>query len=129
MINILLALLNIGSTAAFQAFVSALIAAYFTSFLIAAGVMLHQRLTTPESEINWGPFRLRGFGVPVTILAILYSILGIFFSFWPAAVHPNETTMNYSVLLLGGVLIFSMIFWVLHGRKVYTGPIIEVGER
>lgn len=128
MVNMLLALVNIGSSEAFQAFIALLIAAYFSSFSLAAGVMLHKRLTTPESKIFWGPFRLGRAGVPITIIAILYSVLGIFFSFWPAYVHVNATTMNYSSLIFGGALIFSLGFWVVYGKRVYTGPIMETGR-
>ena len=126
MVNLLLALINIGSSEAFLAFIAVLIAAYFLSFVLAATVMLHKRLTTPESEILWGPFRLGRAGVPVTVVAILYSILGIFFSCWPSYSKVNATTMNYSSLILGGALIISLVFWVAHGRKVYTGPVIEI---
>ena len=87
--------------------------------------MLHKRLTTPPSQIFWGPFRLGRAGVPITIVAMLYSVLGIFFSFWPAFTHVNATNMNYSSLIFGGVLMFSLVFWVVYGRKIYTGPIME----
>lgn len=33
--------------------------------------------------------------------------------------------MNYAIAYLGGILIFAGIFWVVAGRKFYTGPIIE----
>lgn len=124
-VNVLLALISLGSTAAFAAFYSVVLAAYYSSFLLAAGVMLRKRLTTADSEMPWGPFRLKRAGVPVTIAAMLYSILALFFSFWPATTPVSAAGMNYSVLIFGGALIFSLSFWVLYGRKVYIGPIWE----
>jgi choline transport protein len=121
----LVSLINIGSTQAFEAFIGILIAAYFSSFLLAAAVMLHKRLTTPESELPWGPFRLKKFGVPLTIIAMAYTGLGLFWSFWPYTPEVSAENMNYSVLLFGGALIFAMIFWAFWGRKVYVGPILE----
>ena len=90
--------------------------------------MLNKRLNTPDADIPWGPFKLGKFGVPITILAILYSVLGAFFSMWPTAMHPTWATMNYCVFVYGGVLIFSMLFWLVYGRKHYTGPVIEIRE-
>ena len=34
--------------------------------------------------MEYGPFRLGRWGVPVTIASLVYSVIGIFFSFWPA---------------------------------------------
>ena len=126
-ISLLLALINIGSSEAFLAFISLLVAAYFSSFLLAAGVMLYRRLTMPDSSFIWGPFRLGRAGVPITIVAMLYTVFGIFFSFWPPNITVTAANLNYSPVIFGSALIFSLGFWVLHGRKVYTGPVMEPG--
>ena len=127
-ISLLLALINIGSSVAFNAFTGLVIAGFYSSFVIAASVILLRRLTRKDIPIRWGPFRLGRAGIPVNVIAIAYSIVGIFFSFWPPGVDPTATTMNWSVAVYGGVLLFSLGFWAVHGRKVYTGPIVEVGD-
>ncbi len=127
-ISLILALINIGSTAAFSAMLSLVIASFYSSFLISAVVILHKRLTVPNDQIIWGPFKLGRAGIPITILSIIYTVIGIFFSFWPSTVNPTAQTMNWSVAVFGAALIFSMIFWFVHGRKVYTGPIIEISN-
>lgn len=91
--------------------------------------MLHKRLTTPASDLIWGSFRLGRAGVPITVLALIFTAIGIFFSFWPANVTVTAQTMNWSVTVYGGVLILSLVFWVIHGRKVYKGPIMEITHR
>lgn len=125
-INLLLALINIGSSVGFGAFLSLIIASYYSSFILAAAVMLNKRLTTPNSQIPWGPFRLGKLGVPITVIAIAYSMLGGFFSMWPTAVNPSLESMNYCILVYGGALLIAGVFWVLYGRKTYTGPVIEI---
>ena len=127
-INLLLALINVGSSVGFGAFISLIVAGYWSSFLLAAGVMLNKRLTTPNSEIPWGPFRLGRAGVPVTLLAIAFSLVEVFFSMWPATPDPTPVSMNYCVLGYGAALLFSLGFWVLYGRKTYKGPIMETIE-
>lgn len=124
-INVLLALISVGSYTAFGAFYSVVLAAYQSSFLLAASVMLAKRLKTPASEMPWGPFRLRKLGVPITVVAIIYTVIALFFSFWPAFSTVDAANMNWSCLIFGGAVIFSMIFWLVHGRKVYVGPIWE----
>ena len=128
-VNLLLALINIGSSVGFGAFISLIVASYYSSFILSASVMLNKRLRTPDSEIPWGPFRLGRFGVPITITAILYSLLGAFFSMWPTVKNPSIEEMNYCVLVYGGVMLFSMLFWLVYGRHHYTGPVVETTSR
>lgn len=128
LINFLLALINIGSSTAFNAFTSLVVAAFHSSFIVSASVLLLKRLTTPSYDsIRWGPFKLGPvFGLIVNVASICYGLLAVFFSFWPATAVVNAQTMNWSVVVFGGVLLFSIGFWAVHGRKVYTGPVVEI---
>ena len=122
---LLLSLISVGSAEAFQAFYSVQLASYFSVFLVPACVMLHKRLTTPDAQIPWGPFRLGRWGVPLTVVAIVYTTVALFFSFFPGSLPVTPENMNYSVLIYGAAILFMLGFWVVHGRKVYTGPIWE----
>ncbi|ERF70773.1 hypothetical protein EPUS_08331 [Endocarpon pusillum Z07020] len=128
-VSLVLALINIGSSTTFHALISLTIAAFYSTFLLSAGILLHKRLTTPYGHIHYGPFRLGRLGVPIIILSILYSVIGFFFSFWPPSPRPTAVTMNWSVAVFGGTTIFSLVFWLIYGRKVYTGPLIEIELR
>ena len=110
----------------FDAFISLVIAGYYSSFILSASVMLHKRLITPDSDLPWGPFRLGRAGVPVTVVAIAYSFIGAFFSMWPTTVNPSAESMNYCVVVFGSVILFSLFFWLLYGRKHYSIPILEI---
>lgn len=63
--------------------------------------------------------------MPITIMAILYSVVALFFSFWPQTAQVQPAGMNYSILIFGVALLFSWGFWAVYGRKVYVGPIWE----
>lgn len=126
LVSLLLALINIGSTTAFNALTSLVVASFYSSFALAAAVYLHRKLTTPATSMVYGPFQLGRAGVPVIVLSLAYSIVGIFFSFWPPISKVSAVTMNWSILVFGGVLLFSLFFWAIHGRNVYTGPILEI---
>ena len=125
-ISLLLALINIGSTTVFNALTGLTVAGFYTSFIIAAAVMLHKRLTTPDSELRWGPFKLGRAGIPLLVISICYSIIGVFFSFWPSSHDPTPKTMNWSVVVFLGVVALSIVHWFMYARHVYTGPIIEI---
>ncbi|KAM0800484.1 amino acid transporter-like protein [Usnea florida] len=125
-INLLLALINIGSSVGFDAFISLIIAGYYSSFILSASVMLNKRLTTPDSDLPWGPFKLGRAGVPVTVVAIAYSFIGAFFSMWPTTVKPSGESMNYCVVVFGGVMLFSLFFYLVYGRRHYTVPTLEI---
>ena len=128
-VNLLLSLIHIGSTVAFNAFLSLAIAGFYSSFLISATVMLRYRLRTPASMIPWGPFRMGRLGTPITLFSIAYSAQGMFFSFWPPKSQVTLESMNWSVVVFVGVIALSLVFWLFHGRKVYKGPIVEITLR
>ncbi|KAL8821612.1 MAG: hypothetical protein Q9223_000355 [Gallowayella weberi] len=121
-ISLALALINIGSTKAFNALTSLVIASFYSSFSLAAAVLLYRKLSRKTPELVYGPFNMGRAGIPVIVLSIIYSVIGIFFSFWPPTAVVDAVTMNWVVVVFGGALLFSLLFWVVHGRKVYTGP-------
>lgn len=125
-ISLLLALINIGSSTAFNALTSLVVAGFYGTFIISASVLLHKRLTTPKGYIRYGPFHLGRVGVPIIITSIIYSVFGVFFSFWPSVPKPTAVTMNWSVVVFMGTLILSMVFWAVYGRKHYKGQLVEV---
>jgi choline transport protein len=76
--------------------------------------------------LAWGPFRIPGiFGIINNIYACLYMIFVIFWSVWPPVTPVDAMTMNYSVVVTGGVILFSVIWYWVRGRKEYQGPTID----
>lgn len=122
-ISMVLALINIGSTEAFRALTSLVVSAFYATYVISFAVLLNKRLTT---SIEYGPFSMGRAGIPIICLAIIYSVIGIFFSFWPETPELVAEEMNWAIAVFGGVLLLSLSFWVIHGKKVYTGPIVEI---
>ena len=50
-----------------------------------------------------------------------------FFSLWPPAQPVDARSMNYSLFVTGVVIVFSLVYYFIWARKVYKGPVIEVG--
>lgn len=80
-----------------------------------------------NSELSWGPWKIpEPFGTIVNALGCAYMIVILLFSFFPITVNPTPSGMNYSCLMTGTVGIFAIVFYLLHGHKVYKGPVVEV---
>ena len=142
LIACLLALINIGSSTAFNDIISLAIVGLFSSYLIVCILFLWRRMSghiksyadTPEFVANvpgkqlvWGRWRLpKTFGILNNIFSIIYLIIILFFSFWPSTTPVTASTMNYSSLMLGAAIIFSIIYYFVWAKKVYEGPVVEV---
>jgi uncharacterized membrane-anchored protein len=81
----------------------------------------------PGKKLVWGPFHVPGiWGILINGFAVIYIIIVIFWSFWPTAMNPSVTDMNYSVVGWGGVIFLATLYYVVRARHVYTGPVVEV---
>lgn len=141
-IAVLLSLINIGSPVAFMNVTSLSISCLYASYLIAAVLLLYRRMTngfsmpnaelpalanTTGAELVWGPFHLPGaLGIANNIFSIAYLVVVGFFSFWPPVLNPTPDMMNYSVVVTGAVVIFSVVYYLVWARKEYNGPIVEI---
>ncbi|XP_014552009.1 hypothetical protein COCVIDRAFT_111346 [Bipolaris victoriae FI3] len=149
----LLALINIGSSTAFNGTISLVLEGFYLSYLLAVALLLWRRLRgdldgdisdtvmqihpqihsntqVHEKRMSWGPWRLRGaLGVANNVVAIAYLCLIIFFSFWPTQANPDLQGMNWAGVVTGGVAAFSVLYYVLLAKKTYTGPVVEVDPR
>lgn len=123
-ITVLLALINIGSTQAFNAVVSLVVAGFLGSYVIPIALLLYTRVRNPTS-LNWGPWVLGRWGVACNISGLIWTIIVFFFSFWPTVVPVDKTSMNYSSLLWGGTTVFGIIFYIVYGKRTWVGPVIE----
>jgi choline transport protein len=148
-------LIVIGSSTVFNDVIALSVSSLFLSYLICSCLLLYRRCTgailpasavettTPTGDpssvvlntvddtgavvLVWGPFHVPGiWGVLVNIFAIIYLVIGIFFSLWPPTREVTGSTMNYGVVGTGGVIILSTAYYVCYARKIYTGPVVEI---
>ncbi|KAL9025497.1 MAG: hypothetical protein Q9196_005692 [Gyalolechia fulgens] len=142
-IAILLSLISIGSTVALNDVLSLTVASLFLSYFACCSLLLWRRCTggifdrkltsrdaanlPQSSQLSWGPFHIPGmWGVVINIIGCTFLIIVIFFSFWPPGTPVTPSTMNYSVLATGLVVIISTVYYAVCAHKVYTGPVVEV---
>ena len=142
----LLALINLGSTTAFNGVISVSIAGLFSSYLLTSSLLLYRRCTGAIAPSNtalsphtsqatnsthtyavWGPWKVPGiFGVANNAFACVYLLFVFFFSFWPTYKEVTPATMNWSVLVTLTIAGVSALYYVIAARKTYRGPVVEI---
>lgn len=86
----------------------------------------HVRLEISQPPLIWGPWKVPGFlGTMNNIYACTYMLFVLFWSVWPSETPINYTTMNCSIVVTGGVLILSGLWYFLRARNEYDGPLID----
>ncbi|MCJ1393349.1 hypothetical protein MMC18_006222 [Xylographa bjoerkii] len=143
-ISCLLSLINLGSSTAFDDIISIAVAGLYSSYLITLSLLLYRRCTggisfssspsgtltnTAGAQLTWGPWHLPGlYGIIVNGFACFYLTTAFFFTFWPDTKAPSAEDMNYSSLMFGGTILFSVVYYLIRGRTDYSGPIVEVAR-
>lgn len=141
-ISYILALINIGSSVAFNDLVSLTINGLYGSYFIGNSLLLWRRVArhirpynsedkeltnVSNDNLSWGPTHIpEPFGTIINAFGCMFLFVMLFFSFWPPAVNPTAATMNMSSVMVGATVIWSVIYYAIWARKVYTGPVIEI---
>ncbi|EXJ63122.1 hypothetical protein A1O7_03567 [Cladophialophora yegresii CBS 114405] len=121
----LLGLLNIAATTAFNAILSLAVVGLYLSYLLPVAVILWRRIKRPDS-LRWGPFKLGQWGIALNVTSIIYTVFCCVFLLFPPYRPVTAMNFNYASVVLGGVLLLSAVYWFIRGRKVYTGPACEI---
>ncbi|UNI19419.1 hypothetical protein JDV02_005603 [Purpureocillium takamizusanense] len=123
-VTILLAMINIGSTVAFNAIASLGTAALISSYIISITCVAIKRYRSEKlPHARWS---LGKFGGPINILSIAYLIVVFVFSFFPQTVIVTLESLNWNILIYGFTILFAVIWFFVRGRKQYLGPIAYV---
>ncbi|RAO67298.1 uncharacterized protein BHQ10_003310 [Talaromyces amestolkiae] len=84
------------------------------------------RITFAPTQLVWGPWHIPGLlGIINNAYACIYMVFVIFWSVWPPATPVAADTMNYSVVVTGGVIILSIVWYWIRGHKEYKGPLVD----
>ncbi|KAL8825272.1 MAG: hypothetical protein Q9191_004511 [Dirinaria sp. TL-2023a] len=150
----LLALIYIGSSTVFEDVVSLSVSGLYGSYFVPCSLLLWRRTTgkmkdyTSDDEeglggnpqaisepreddiaqppLMWGPWRVPGvLGTINNAFACVYILFVLFWSFWPPTTPATAENMNYSVLVTGAVISFSIVYYFVWGKTQYLGPLID----
>lgn len=122
-IQMLLGLINLGSTSAFTAFVSvgviALAVAYAMPIFFS---LLHGRVEVQKAPWNCG----RVIGTAVNCLALMWIGFELVLFSMPMALPVTPVTMNYASVVFMGFLTISAIWYFVYARKCKSLPHLTV---
>jgi amino acid transporter len=119
-ITVIIALINIGSSAALNTIVALLTGATSFSYALSIACILTKRLR--KEPLPPARFSLGRYGTAINVFATLYVIVSAVASFFPVSVPTNAENMNWSSVMFGGMLIIACVDYVVRGRKHYTEP-------
>lgn len=124
-ITILLSLINIGSSVAFNAIISLQVVALMMTYCCSISCILYRRIVHPEllPHARWS---LSKWGIPVNCIGVAYVTFSFFWSFWPNAIPVTAENFNWSVVLFVGIFAICIVQYFVQGRKVYFGPVTTV---
>ncbi|KZZ88861.1 Amino acid/polyamine transporter I [Ascosphaera apis ARSEF 7405] len=121
----LIALINIGSQTAYTAVLSLASVTHLVSYIIPIFFVLLKRIREPGT-IEWGPFHMGRWGIPVNIWALCYSIYCAIFNVFPEIMPVTAANMNYAGPVLGFICVLAMIDWFVRGRRNWQGPRVRI---
>jgi len=120
-ISILLSLINIGSVIAYNNITSLGVNALLSSYIVSISCVCFKRWRRePLLARRWN---LGRFGFAINLFSVLFLILVYTFCFFPPQPNPPLEEMNWSILIYGGVILFSLAYFFYKGRHVYVGPV------
>ncbi|KAF2096693.1 putative amino acid transporter [Rhizodiscina lignyota] len=121
--TMVISLINIGSTVAFNAMLSLSTVALMATYLVSIGCVTLKRIrgeALPQSRWTLGRA-----GMPVNVIALVYAVWAFFWSFWPNAHDINATNFNWACVLFVGLMLISAVLYVTYARGKYEGPVVK----
>jgi len=114
----LLLLLPLVNTTAFNAIVSLTT----IGFQISYAIPIFLRVTDARDSFPPGAFNLGRYSIIIGWISSIWLTLTSLLFFWPSAFPVNSESMNYTVVVVGGVMIICLFFWVVIARHYFEGP-------
>jgi choline transport protein len=71
-------------------------------------------------------FSLGKAGLAVNVIGAAFLLLAFVMLFFPAAPHPDAAEMNWTILIYGSAIIFSLVYYYIYARHKYVGPVTYV---
>ncbi|OAA48802.1 amino acid/polyamine transporter I [Cordyceps fumosorosea ARSEF 2679] len=120
---IIFGLINIASTNAFNAIISAAVVTLDLSYAMPIAVnCLQGRNTLPDRDWKLPTW----LGWTCDVIALSYIAITTVLFVFPPERHVTGSNMNYCIVAFAIILAISVFQWIVDGRKNYAGPRIDV---
>ncbi|KAM0332007.1 hypothetical protein ACHAQA_002273 [Verticillium albo-atrum] len=125
-LQMLLGLIYLGNTTAFNAVLSMAIIGMYLSYALPIGYMLFRgrKVLLPS---DYGKFKLgKILGPTMNLVSLIWMAVVVVFSTFPTGMPVTAQTMNYSIVVMSGWVLFGLVYYFSFGRKKYEVPVISV---
>ncbi|KAF8130354.1 amino acid/polyamine transporter I [Boletus edulis] len=125
-ISALLGLLSLAGTQA----TNAVFAVSVTGLYVAYAIPIAVRFIF-KNDFKPGSFNLGIFSLPIAVISVSFMAFMNIVFFFPTTPQTSITNMNYTVVVLGGVLVLSVVWYyfpVYGGVHWFTGPVPNVDK-
>lgn len=123
-VSSLLSLINIFSTIAFNQLSSLGLCALLSSYIVSISCMALKRIR--RQPLLPSHFSLGRFGLAINLLSVGFLSLAYVMIFFPPGPKPESEDMNYSSVIYCGVLLLAVVYFFVHARHHYVGPVMYV---
>ncbi|KAM5351099.1 hypothetical protein ACJ41O_003822 [Fusarium nematophilum] len=118
-IEMLLGLIYLGSSSAFNAFISVGVIGLASSY----GIPILLSMLNRRSGVNTAPWTPgKKIGWVINVLAVAWICFEMVLFSMPPAIPITPVTMNYAVVVFFGFMTISAVWYFAHARHVYKGP-------
>ncbi|KAK7026424.1 hypothetical protein VNI00_015659 [Paramarasmius palmivorus] len=117
-VQLLIGLIYLGSSTAFNAFVGVAVICLGAS----NGMAILISLVNGRRDVQDSPYPLGKWGVPLNAIAVLWVLFEIVLFSMPAVVPVTQVTMNYASVVFVGFGVISAVWYMISGRYHYAGP-------
>ncbi|KAL0574082.1 hypothetical protein V5O48_007867 [Marasmius crinis-equi] len=117
-VQLLLGLIYLGSSTAFNAFVGVAVMCLGASNAIPIAISLANR----RRDVQDSPYPLGRWGIPLNVISVAWVAFEIVLFSMPPVVPVTKVTMNYASVVFVGFGAISAGWYMLAGRHHYTGP-------
>ena len=129
-ITIILSLINLGSTAAFNSIVGLLAGSGGVAYFISIGCVFLKRIRGDKLPI--GRWSLGRLAIPINVCAVCYCVMITVISFFPLFSLESGlltvASMNWGCVMFAGVTALAIVYYLVHGRKVYQSPVYRINR-
>ncbi|KAG1728991.1 amino acid/polyamine transporter I [Suillus paluster] len=123
-ISIIFGLLSFAGPQAINAIFSLSVTALYIAYIIPIAARF-----AFKNDFKPGPFNLGIFSFPVAVIAVSYMFIMDIVFFFPTTPQTDVANMNYTVVVLGGILMLSIMWYycpVYGGVHWFTGPVSNI---
>ena len=96
------------------------------TYAISIGCVTLKRLR--KQSLPPARWSLGKFGLPINLVAVVYSSFAIIFICFPVATPVEPANMNWAIVMFSAALGIALIYYLTHARMVYVGPVVYVKE-